>query len=62
MQELVGNIWDHHQDGWIVVTTNGIIKSNGDAVMGAGIALEAARKFPDLPRQLGDRLRVIGVK
>lgn len=35
------------------VTTNGVVKANGNLVMGAGVAKDAARKFPDLPHLLG---------
>jgi hypothetical protein len=60
MREVVGDIWSFASKGWIVVTTNSVIKSNGEAVMGAGIALEAAQRFPNLPRELANRLRTIG--
>jgi hypothetical protein len=60
MREVVGNIWDFASQGFIVVTTNSVIKADGTAVMGAGIALEAAKRFPDLPRELAVRLRTIG--
>jgi len=54
MKEIVGNIWDFHKQGyWVVVTTNGVVKSNGEAVMGKGIALEAKERFPGLARDLG---------
>lgn len=38
-------------------TSNGMIKHDGRAVMGAGNALMAARIWPELPRLLGVRLR-----
>ena len=48
-----GNIFELPQNGEAVcITTNGIVKSNGDAVMGAGIALEANKKF-NLAQKLG---------
>ncbi len=40
----------------ICVTTNGMIKANGCAVMGAGIAKTFAFKYPGLPKILGRRL------
>ncbi len=55
-----------HQDLWSVracarvVTTNGIVRANGLAVMGAGCALQAAQRFPSLPRELGALLRSEG--
>lgn len=61
MKELTGNIWSFHESGeWIGVTTNGIVKSDGCAVMGKGIALEAAKRFPKLPIQLAFKLRKSG--
>jgi hypothetical protein len=61
LHELTGNLWTYHEAGaWIAVATNGIVKSNGQAVMGAGQAKEAATRFPTLPRQLGTKLRVSG--
>lgn len=44
----------------VCVTTNGIVKNNGDAVMGAGIAKECANLFPDIPRKLGNALTAGG--
>jgi hypothetical protein len=60
--ETSGDIWDLHDQGyWICITTNGMTKVNKDhrtvAIMGKGIALEAARRFPNLPVELGHALR-----
>ncbi len=61
IQEITGNLWDFHRDGkWIVIPTNGIINSRGDAVMGAGLAKQAAEHFPTLPHLLGIALREQG--
>lgn len=58
MKEVKGNIWDYYDQGhWIVITTNGIVKSNGEAVMGRGIALQAKTRLPKLPRMLGRYLK-----
>lgn len=40
----------------ICVTTNGVRKRNGEAVMGAGVAKAFASKWPQLPGRLGERL------
>jgi hypothetical protein len=40
----------------ICITTNGFVKKNGEAVMGRGIAKEAANSFPEFPRILGDSI------
>jgi hypothetical protein len=54
---IKGNIWDYHTGpSWVVVTTNGYIKTNGLAVMGRGIALQAAKRYPTLPAKLGHLL------
>lgn len=62
MKEVKGDIWDYYNKGnWIVITTNGTIKANGEAVMGKGIALQARERFPNLPKELGRKLRVFGL-
>ena len=54
MLEQTGNIWNELgiADA-ICFTTNGVVKSNGRLVMGAGIALQARDRFPDLDLKLG---------
>ena len=50
-----------HMDGdALVITTNGFTKSNGEAVMGRGIALQVARQLPWIPADLGKLLRTRG--
>lgn len=44
----------------IVITTNGVLRKNGDAVCGAGLALAARQVFPDLEKNLGRYLRKYG--
>lgn len=57
MKEVTGNIWDYHKQGnWIVITTNGNINKVGECIMGRGIALEAKKRFPLLPKQLGNTI------
>lgn len=62
MLELKGNIWDYHNPYPIVITTNGWISENkyAPAVMGRGLALEAKKKFPELPKMLAKHLRQFG--
>ncbi len=61
MKEVTGNIWDYHGQGhWIVITTNGNTKSNGESVMGRGIALQAKEKLPQLPLSIGRKVRELG--
>ncbi|HYT45899.1 MAG TPA: hypothetical protein VEP90_26465 [Methylomirabilota bacterium] len=58
IREIVGDIWKYHQRGsYVVITTNLITDRKGNAVMGAGIALQAAEKFPDIKRIYGKYLR-----
>lgn len=44
----------------LVITTNGFVKSNGEAVMGRGCAKKAATIFPTLPILLGRGLGRLG--
>lgn len=61
MQEVKGNIWDYYNKGyWVVITTNGNVKTNGEAVMGRGVALEAKNRLPHLANSLGRLLRERG--
>lgn len=46
----------------ICVTTNGIVKSNGELVMGAGVALAFKNKYPTLPKDLGSKVKGYGNK
>jgi O-acetyl-ADP-ribose deacetylase (regulator of RNase III) len=41
----------------ICVTTNGIVKANGELVMGAGVALAFAKTYPALPKKLGELVK-----
>lgn len=43
----------------ICCTTNMVVKTNGELVMGAGVAKAFARKYPDLPKIWGERTRQI---
>lgn len=44
----------------IVITTNLITKRDGSAVMGAGIAKQAALQWPNLPKMYGEILNLWG--
>lgn len=59
MREDVGNLWTYPADA-IIITTNGFVKKNGEAVMGRGCALEASQRFPWLPEELGRRINRYG--
>ncbi len=61
MQEIIGDLWDLHDQGFFIgVPTNGDCRRDGRAVMGAGVALAAAKRFPNLPILLGAKLRASG--
>jgi hypothetical protein len=61
MLEMKGNLWTIHDRGCIiVVTTNGVLNHQGRAVMGRGVAKQAADRFPNLPWRLGDWIRYHG--
>lgn len=61
MKVIKDNIWNYHKKGnYIVITTNGFVKNNGECVMGRGIALQAKNKFPKLAKELGKRIKEEG--
>jgi hypothetical protein len=53
MIEVCGDIWDYLGKGVIAITTSGSVARSGRAVMGRGVASQAAVRFPDLPERLG---------
>jgi hypothetical protein len=59
MIHVNGNMWRDTGDAF-VVTTNGIVKRNGAAVMGAGVALYARETFPGIDMRLGQLLKQHG--
>src|SRR3990167_6251952 len=59
MLEVQGNLWTFSAD-WRVITTNGFVRSDGKAVMGRGVALQAAQKFTNLACEFGGLLKVHG--
>ncbi|MGL5836842.1 MAG: hypothetical protein ACRC1Z_26970 [Waterburya sp.] len=64
MLEITGNIFD--LNSWsrkpttpkiaLCVTTNGVVKADGQAVMGAGMAKAFTMIYPQLPMVLGQKL------
>lgn len=61
MKEIKGDIWSFHKDNnWVVIPTNGNVTKLTEAVMGKGLALQAKKKFPELPRELGEKLAYYG--
>jgi hypothetical protein len=60
-REQYGDIWQlYNLNNFIVITTNGFVKKNGEAVMGAGIAYQARNRFSGLAYALGKSISVNG--
>lgn len=58
MLKRIGDLWDMYADDkWIVITTNIGWKKDGCNPMGAGIARQAASKYPDLPAWYGKKCK-----
>jgi len=60
MLEACNDIWDYHGKAVIAITTSGSLTRAGKAVMGRGVARQAALRFPSLPEELGALLRERG--
>jgi len=63
MKEVKRDIWDAYDNDpacVVCITTNVFVKKNGQAVMGRGTAAQAAKRWPSLPRLLGNRIRANG--
>jgi hypothetical protein len=62
MQNITGDLFAYHKDpeSAICIPTNAILKNNGELVMGAGVALTAKLKFPELPYLLGNLIQARG--
>lgn len=56
MREAKGNLWTHPSD-FVIITTNGFVKVNGECVMGRGCANEANKMFPGLALFLGKAIK-----
>ena len=56
---VYGNLWDYDAN-WRGVTTNGVVKANGELVMGAGVAKQANDRYPGLAARLGNQVANFG--
>lgn len=56
MKLAYGNML-HMECDALVITTNGFVKNNGDAVMGRGIAKQVADVLPQIPSLLGTLIK-----
>lgn len=59
MREATGDLWAYPCPAKII-TTNGEVNRQGLAIMGRGIALDAATKWPHISKVLGQMLRTGG--
>lgn len=61
MIEAIGDLWkDRLLASAICITTNGDVNREGRAVMGRGVAKQAAERFPQLPRLVACSIWAIG--
>lgn len=62
MKELLStDIWTLHQpNNWVVITVNGDVNKQGKAVMGRGVAHQAALRFPAMPVFLANAIKTFG--
>lgn len=56
MKEIRGDIFAQYDADAICVTTNGVVKKNGELVMGRGIAQQFAERYPCLAQYLGEQV------
>ena len=53
-----GDMWDRFgKVDLFCITTNGTLNSKGNLIMGAGIAKEASRRMPELPKEAGECIK-----
>ncbi|HBG06670.1 MAG: ADP-ribose-binding protein [Geobacteraceae bacterium GWC2_58_44] len=60
MIEACGDIWEYSGKAVIAITTSGSVTRRGKAVMGRGVASQAALRFPCLPERFGLLLQKAG--
>lgn len=58
MKVIQADLWDC--EGTLAITTNGFVKRNGAAVMGAGVAKQATQRIPGIEYELGRRISRLG--
>ncbi len=56
MLEVVGEIWEYAGAAMIAITSNGSLTRDQRAIMGRGVARQAAVRVPGLAEQLGSLL------
>jgi hypothetical protein len=58
--ETTGNIWDYLDNSIIAITTNGSVSRSGKAIIGRGVAAQAAVLFQSIPEILGAAIKNSG--
>lgn len=54
MIQMKGDLWELGRGFAVCITTNGAIRKDRACVMGRGVALEAAQRWPAIPFKLGE--------
>jgi hypothetical protein len=54
-----GDLWQMHSHVK-VIPTNGVVSAQHEVVMGAGVALQAKKRMPQLPFMIGRRIEKFG--
>lgn len=62
MREQIGDLWESGKNQVVCITTNSIVKRDGTAIMGAGIAKQARDKFEGIDTVLGNMINRHGNK
>ena len=58
---IKGNVFEHPDLDYVCITTNSILNTKGELVMSAGVALEAKKRFPELPKVYGNKIDKLGL-
>ena len=61
MRLVKGNVFEFEDVDYACITTNSILNKKGELVMGAGVALEAKQRFPELPKIYGNKIQRLGL-
>jgi len=57
MKEVIGDFWEYYNCNWKCIPTNLVVKDDGRAVMGAGLAKAARDKFFNIDLTLGRAIK-----
>lgn len=62
MKEITADFWEVWINyDFVCIPTNGCVKKDGCAVMGAGLAKEARERWPGIDLALGTNIKVFGI-